>query len=549
MIKKIVQLLPERQRRRGVWVAFSVLLRAFLDFAGVAALMPILLVVVKQDGGRGRMLALCGAVLLFVLSKNALVTLLARVQSSYQLEIYREFSRRMFANYYHRGLLFLKGKSSVQLGHEVNYVCYTFSSCVLAPVFRIAGEAVLVLLMVSALVIWEPLAGLLLCVSFFPLAALYVGLVRKRLRRYGMEELEARRKQSRTVVEAFRGYAELEIAQAFHTSLASFDQGLELIIRSRLRMEVYQLFPSFLSEIAIVGGLALLIGTGSGDLGLISGVFAVAAFRLIPAVRSILNSWVTLQNASHTITIVEEGISNEPQQEAERESSFVFKHVLELRGLSFAFPDGHTLFGGLNLNIGCGERIGVRGASGAGKSTLFNLMLGFLPPTDGKILIDGRELTVANHSEWHKLVGYVPQEIFIIEGTLTDNIVLGQPQADRTKVIQVLEQVQLKEWADELPQGLDTPLGEYGSRLSGGQKQRIGIARALYKEAEVLFFDEATSALDNRTEQEINKALEILSLQHRELTLIVIAHRESSLAFCERILDLDTCKIVYNKNR
>ena len=176
-------------------------------------------------------------------------------------------------------------------------------------------------------------------------------------------------------------------------------------------------------------------------------------------------------------------------------------------------------------------------------------MLGFLPPTDGKILIDGRELTVANCSEWHKLVGYVPQEIFIIEGTLTDNIVLGQPQADRTKVIQVLEQVQLKEWADELPQGLDTPLGEYGSRLSGGQKQRIGIARALYKEAEVLFFDEATSALDNRTEQEINKALEILSLQHRELTLIVIAHRESSLAFCERILDLDTCKIVYNKNR
>ena len=556
MIKKIVQLLPEGQRKRSIWVAFSVLLRAVLDFAGVAALVPILLVVVKQDGGRGRMLALCGAVLLFVLLKNTLVVLLARVQSSYQLEIYREFSRRMFANYYHRGLLFLKGKSSVQLGHEVNYVCYTFSSCVLAPVFRIAGEAVLVLLMVSALVIWEPLAGLLLCASFFPLAALYVGLVRKRLRRYGMEELEARRKQSRTVVEAFRGYAELEIAQAFHTSLASFDQGLELIIRSRLRMEVYQLFPSFLSEIAIVGGLALLIGTGSGDLGLISGVFAVAAFRLIPAVRSILNSWVTLQNASHTITVVEAGISDEPRQDAQgyrhqeedtsEGTSFTFEHTLELHGLGFAFPDGYTLFNGLNLSIRCGERIGIRGASGAGKSTIFNLMLGFFPPTSGKILIDGRELTVANRSEWHKLVGYVPQEIFIIEGTLADNVALGQPQADRRKVTQVLEQVQLKEWADELPQGLDTPLGEYGSRLSGGQKQRIGIARALYKEAEVLFFDEATSALDNKTEQEINHALEALSSQHRELTLVIIAHRESSLAFCDRIFDLDTCEIVYN---
>ena len=546
MIKEIIQLLPEGQRKRGIWVAFSVLLRAILDFAGVAALIPILLVVVKQDDGRGMMLVLCGAVLLFVLLKNTLVVFLTRVQSRYQLKIYREFSRRMFANYYHRGLLFLKGKSSVQLGHEVNYVCYMFSSCVLAPVFRMAGEAVLVLLMVTALVVWEPLAGFLLCASFLPLAGLYVGLVRRRLRRYGMEELEARRKQSRTVVEAYRGYAELEIARAFHTSLASFDQGMEFIVHNRLRMEVYQLFPSFLSEVAVVAGLALLIGTGSGDLGLVSGVFAVAAFRLIPAVRAVLNSWVTLQNASHTITVVKEGIREESQQGMQNEIPFTLKQNIELRKLSFAFPDGYTLFSNLTLSISCGERIGIRGASGSGKSTLFNLMLGFFLPTSGEILIDGRKLTSANRSEWHKLVGYVPQEIFIIEGTLADNIALGQSQVDLTKVMQVLEQVQLKEWADELPQGLDTPLGEYGSRLSGGQKQRIGIARALYKEAEVLFFDEATSALDNKTEQEINHALETLSLRHRELTLIVIAHRESSLAFCDRIFDLDTCDIVYN---
>ena len=416
MIKEIIQLLPEGQRKRGVWVAFSVLLRAILDFAGVAALIPILLVVVKQDGGRGMMLALCGAVLLFVLLKNALVVFLARVQSRYQLEIYREFSRRMFANYYHRGLLFLKGKSSVQLGHEVNYVCYMFSSCVLAPVFRMAGEAVLVLLMVTALVVWEPFAGFLLCASFLPLAGLYVGLVRRRLRRYGMEELEARRKQSRTVVEAYRGYAELEIARAFHTSLASFDQGMEFIVHNRLRMEVYQLFPSFLSEVAVVAGLALLIGTGSGDLGLVSGVFAVAAFRLIPAVRAVLNSWVTLQNASHTITVVKEGITimgNEPQENLPSEPPFEFRHTLELCGLEFAFPDGHTLFSGLDLVVSRGERIGVRGASGSGKSTLFNLMLGFFPPTSGEILIDGRKLTSTNRSEWHKQVGYVHQEMRI----------------------------------------------------------------------------------------------------------------------------------------
>lgn len=558
MIKKIVQLLSSRQRKQGIWVSLSVLLRAILDFAGVAALIPVLLVVMKQNSERRVMLALCGAVLLFVILKNTVVALLARIQSRYQLEIYCDFSRRMFADYYHRGLLFLKGKSSVQLGHEVNYVCYMFSSCVLAPVFRMAGESVLIVLMVLALVIWEPLAGFLLCGAFLILSALYVSLVKKRLRRYGMEELEARRRQSRTVVEAFRGYAELEIAHAFHTSLTSFGQGMDLIVRNRLRMEVCQLFPSFLSEMAVVAGLALLIGTGGGDLGLMSGVFAVAAFRMIPAVRSILNSWVTLQNASHTIAVVEEGISDTKPQDIRYKSTrnaksnrneppFIFNYTLELRELSFAFPDGHTLFCGLNLSIRRGERIGIRGASGAGKSTLFNLMLGFFPPTSGEVLIDGRKLTSHNRSEWHRLVGYVPQEIFIMEGTLADNIALGHPQADRVKVAQVLEQVQLGRWAEELPQGLDTPLGEYGNRLSGGQKQRIGIARALYKEAEVLFFDEATSALDNRTEREINHALEQLSLGHRELTLVVIAHRESSLAFCDRIFDLDTCNIVHTK--
>ena len=538
MIKKLYGLLSEEQRKRGIGVALAVLIRAILDFAGVAALIPVLLVVVKREsGGRGMMLALCGGVLLFVVLKNALVVLLARVQSRYQLEIYRDFSRRMFANYYRRGLLFLKGKSSVQLGHEVNYVCYTFSLCVLAPVFRMAGEVVLILLMVSALLVWEPLAGFLLCGAFLPLAGLYVGLVRKRLRRFGQEELEARRKLSRTVVEAFRGYAELEIARAFHTSLDSFDQGMEFIVRNRLRTEVYQLFPSFLSEAAVVMGLALLIGTGSGDLGLVSGVFAVAAFRLIPAVRSVLNSWVMLQNASHTIDVVAEGISDPAPSEA-TVTPFTFKQSIELRGLGFAFPDGHTLFSDLNLTIACGERIGVRGASGAGKSTLFNLMLGFFEPTEGEILIDGQRLTPDNRSGWHARVGYVPQEIFIIEGTLADNIALGQSAADCDKVRRVLEQVQLKEWADELPLGLNTPLGEYGSRLSGGQKQRIGIARTLYKDAEVLFFDEATSALDSKTEQEINHALERLSREHKELTLIVIAHRESSLAFCDRIFEL-----------
>ena len=281
MIKEIFGLLPERERRRSVWIALAVLVRAMLDFAGVAALIPLLLAVLKPGSSRPMMLLLCGGVLLFVVCKNGLVALLARVESRFQMRIYRDFSRRMFINYYRRGLLFLKSKSSVQLGYEVNYICYTFCLCVMAPLFRIGGEAILVLLMIAALVVWEPLAGLLLCAVLIPLAVVYILIVRKRLRAFGREELEARRKQSRTVVEAFRGYAEIEIAQSFGSSVQSFDQGMDAIVHSRLRMERYQLFPQFLSEAAIVAGIALLVGVGRGDVGIMSGVFAVAAFRLI----------------------------------------------------------------------------------------------------------------------------------------------------------------------------------------------------------------------------------------------------------------------------
>ena len=540
MIKEVLKLLPAKVRRRSGWVALAVLVRAVLDFAGVAALIPLLLAVLKPGSSRGEMLLLCGGVMAFVILKNGLVVLLARVESSFQLEVYRDFSRRMFVNYYHRGLLFLRSKSSVQLGHEVNYVCYMFCLSVLAPLFRMAGDGVLIVLMMTALIVWEPLAGLLLCAAFVPSALLYSMVVRKRLRQYGQEELEARRRQSRTVVEAFRGYAELEIAQAFDTSLASFDQGMRSIIHSRQRMERYHLFPQFLSEAAIVAGIGLLIGVGQGDLGVVSGVFAVAAFRLIPAMRSMLNSWVMFQNASHSVQVVTEGLKESRETNAKDEPPFSFAKGIELRNLGFAFPDGSPLFSGINLTIRRGERVGVRGASGSGKSTLFNLLLGFLTPTEGEIRIDGRKLTPANRGSWHKLAGYVPQEIFIVEGSLADNVALGHTRPDRERVRQVLEQVSLKEWAEALPQGLDTPLGEYGSRLSGGQKQRIGIARALYKEAEVLFFDEATSALDNRTESEINRALEELSERCRELTMIIIAHRETSLRVCDRVFDLET---------
>ncbi|MDE5637707.1 MAG: ABC transporter ATP-binding protein/permease, partial [Alistipes sp.] len=171
-------------------------------------------------------------------------------------------------------------------------------------------------------------------------------------------------------------------------------------------------------------------------------------------------------------------------------------------------------------------------------TTLFNILLGFYAPTSGRITIDGVPLDAATRRRWQNAVGYVSQNVFITDSSFAQNVALGAApdDIDRRRVHQALEAADLAEFVESLPKGMDTPIGECGCRLSGGQRQRIGIARALYKQADVLFFDEATSSLDNRTEESINRSISELSERNRELTIVVIAHRESSLDYCDRII-------------
>lgn len=544
MVKRILSLFNKKHRREAGWIAFSVLLRSLLDFVGVAALVPVIFLIAKHLGNDQRIiLLLCVAVMLFIALKNWIVYLLTRRQIRFQTSVYDEFSRRMYINYYRRGMTFLKSKSSVQLAYEVNGIAMIFSQSVMGSLLGMAGEVALIIMMSVALVVWKPLMGGIIFLIFVPAAFAYSTMVRKRIKQIGDESIRAQRAQSRNVTETFRGYAELEIAGAFNSSLASFDRNMAKIVENRLALDIYQLMPTFISEIGFVAALMALVVFGGSDPLFTGGVFAMAAFRMIPALKGALNNWSVLQNTSFSIEVVSKGL--EENNDASYEDTplkFDFSKGMEIENLGFSFADGKKLFSDLSFAINPGARLGIKGKSGSGKSTLFNLILGFLSPTDGQIFLDGELLEGHNRRAWHNIVGYVPQEIFIIDGSLAQNIALGAEEIDLERIKKVLGQVQLLEWASSLPEGLETNLGEYGNRISGGQKQRIGIARALYKGARVLFFDEATSSLDSVTEAEINKALEELSENHRELTLVIISHRDSSLSFCDEIIDLDKYK-------
>ena len=540
MLKEIYHLLLPSERRMGMRVIMAVFFSALLNFAGLAALIPVLLFLIEEKEEKGEALLFCLLAVGFILFKNVLVMGLSRFQNYYLLSLYKRLSFSLFSSYYHRGILFISRLGSTRLGYEVNYVCYAFSMSLLSPLLNMTADVLLILLVTAVLLVYAPMTVLMLYLAFFPFMLMYIFGIKRRIRYYGKKELLARREQTRIVTEAYKGYAELEVNHAFPSLQHSFLKGLDTISFCRLKLETVYHLPLCLSELSVVIGLTLLALSGTGNVKALVGIFAVGAFRLLPALRESLSAWTQIQNSVFCLRIIKAGMEDLFSTFEEKPTAGLsFEKEIAISNLSYTYPEGKRVLKEFDCTIRKGEYIGIRGSSGIGKSTLFNLLLGFLKPDGGEIRIDGVLLSAENRKLWHRRIGYVPQGVFILDGTLAENVALGCCDISKEKVKRILRQVRLDEWVDELPLGIDTLLGESGARLSGGQKQRVGIARALYKEADILLLDEATSALDTATECEINKMICGLRNDYRGLTVLSIAHRESSLAFCNRIITLN----------
>lgn len=566
-MKELLKLIPPKFRRRGIGVACSLFVKAGLNLIGLAMLLPVLALALDPASltGDGWMAAcyrmsgchsaeqfawLTAGIIVGIVAVKCLLTfLLSRIERRYIYDLYTALSRRLYTIYHQRGLPFIKRQNSAVLARNVNVVCLSFTAGVLKPAATILSEVLLLILMFGALALVAPWASLLTVFIFLPSMWGYYRYVRQRINRYGEEENRAQREKSRVVAETFRGFTDVELNNAFPMMLRRFDEAMHEVVRTRSKEADIALLPQMVTELGLAIGIALLaalsltLGMGDGASQLIFGIFAVAAIRLMPSVRNILSSWTTIRYNRYTIGILKEAPTEELQaQPSEEIDPLPFAHAITVSDLRFRFWDGEEeLFDGLNLTIRKGEHIGFRGVSGVGKTTLFNLLLGFYTPTEGEIRIDGELLNDSTRKRWQQRVGYVSQSLFLTDGTFAENVALGtpSPEIDRERVMQVLEMAQLGDFVRGLKQGVDTRIGECGCRLSGGQRQRIGIARALYRKADVLFFDEATSSLDAATEQEINHSIARLATEDKSLTLLVIAHRETSLEGCDRIITLD----------
>ena len=607
-MRKILDILPAGFRRRSFGVVATLFARAALDFAGLAALLPLLMLAldpaalsgegaspgawIRSGSASPRLLAgmICIAVLLFTALKARISLRLFRIERNFLCDLYRTLSRRLYTAYHDRGMAFIDASDPATLVRNIQVVTQTFTCGVLRPAASILAEGMLLLLLLTALALHAPLAAAFVTALFLTVGGTYGRFVRRRFDRIGAAEHRAQRDKARIVAETFRGYADMEVNGAFPEMLREFDRALDEVVRARAQEAATNRMPALFIEGGLAVGLVLLVlvGFGKGATALRFGVFAVAALRLMPSIRSLLTAWTLLRRNRYTMAILRraasgiaearvrnsgnsgrsgkkdgrsrEGIdscvgtsgadgeagvvargTDRERSDGDGENGILpFEHEITLRGLSFRYPGGPEVIRKLDFTIRKGERIGIRGASGIGKSTLFQLLLGLYEPTEGEIRIDGTLLTPATRRLWQNRIGYVPQRPFLRNGTLAENVAPGLPseEIDRQRVREALERAQAGAFVASLPRGIDTPVGACGSRISGGQRQRIAIARALYRQSDVLFLDEATAALDDRTEEALLRSLDDLAREHPGWTLLMIAHRAHSLIHCRRILDL-----------
>lgn len=380
---------------------------------------------------------------------------------------------------------------------------------------------------------------------------------RQRLRRNALLIASNRTNRVRAVQEGLGGIRDVLLdgtQPIYHKRFAAFDNEMR---RAQAGNAFIGASPRVIMESAgviLIMALAYALSTRQGGLAHaipVLGALALGAQKLLPQMQQIYYAWSAItgnrRELDDVLDLLEAPLA--PQYAVAAVSASDLrpqpgKPLIALRGVSFRYhADGPEILRAIELEIPRGRRIGIVGTTGSGKSTMIDLIMGLLPPSQGRIEIEGQPLELRNLRTWQERIAHVPQSIFLVDASIAENIALGtpSPEIDWPRLEEAARTAQLDEFIAILPDGFRTAVGERGVRLSGGQRQRIGIARALYKRADVLVLDEATSALDNQTEQDVMGALEQL---HGERTILTIAHRLSTIQRCDEIVVVSQGTIV-----
>ena len=556
-----------------------VTLMALIDLAGVAAVLPFLAVasdpaIIHNSAMLSWLFETSGVtndtgfILLLGLLVFAFILFGLAVKLVAQYRIIRfshlrnhSLSRRLLRRYLGHPYVWFLASNSADLGAAILAECDRVVGSVLIPAIRILANVVSLVFLVGLLFVVSPVVAAVAAVGVAGTYAIIFVFVRHKLGRLGQDVVAANAGRHRMALEAFGGIKDVKLLHLEDRYAERYDVPSLLCAQSSASSQVIGELPRFMLEAVAFGGLVLMIlallvlqDGRLADILPVLGVFGFAVLKIFPAIQQIYLSLTQIRFTAPMLVKLHGDLAGDTLPNVVLASAPVRPPIqvtdrLELRDVHFVYPGGGApVLRGLSLSIPARSTVGVVGGTGAGKTTAIDVILGLLVPDQGAVVVDGEILTQATLPSWQQSLGYVPQQIYLIDDSVAANIAFGIPPAlrDMAAVERSARLAELHGFiTTDLPQGYDTLVGERGVRLSGGQRQRIGIARALYRDPDILIFDEATSALDTVTERAVMEA--VRNIGHAK-TIIMIAHRLTTVRDCDTIFLLEDGRLAAEGN-
>lgn len=579
LAKELFALLTPDQRRSYLSLQVMMMLMAFMEMLGIASIGPFMALVADMQlletnavlnklylasgvSTHTDFLFITGFVVLLTLGFASILSIFTTWRLSlFAFSVGTEFSDRLYRYYLQKDWLFHASGSSAQLTKQISTEAYRVTNSIILPFIEMNARIVLALFISVSIFIYNPMIASIGIILFTSGYILIYKVIRNRIALYGENISTTSTDRFRLMNEGFGGIKDLLLYNRSSEFVHQFEQSGKVFARAQGVNTALSYAPRYLMELLAFGSMIslilVLLITRDGNLSQVLpvlGIYALAGFKLLPALQQTYYSITTIRGNTAAFDSIKEDllaslfIDNEQGANSAIKNQRVidlanFRNI-RLNNVSFTYPDKEMpALIDINIDIPINSTVGFVGESGSGKSTTIDLILGLISPSAGQLMLDDLVIEGENLQVWQKNIGFVPQSIFLSEGSITENVAFGlcSEDTDLEKVKQAIKLAHLEPLVNSLPKGLDTKVGERGVQLSGGQRQRIGIARALYNQADVLVFDEATSALDGITEKVIMDSIQELSGQK---TIVMIAHRLKTVKNCDVIYLMEQGRVI-----
>lgn len=577
-IQKFDKILTRHQKKRAIQLVLLMLVGGILEAFAVTMIYPFVDLMMNPDNMnsnryyrllcecfgissyRTLLVSLAVAIALLYLIKNIYMLLEYNIQHRYVYSNMFSVQRRLLSNFINKPYEFYMSANSAEI---VRIIHSDTSSCfgLLTNLLLLFTELTVSLMLIAVVFIMNPVSTVAIAIALLIMLFVVTYFLKPIMRRCGELYQKSSSGMYKWLMQSIEGIKTVKVMQKESYFETKYNEYGQQYIGALRMSNVLSVVPKYLIEAmsmsSIFFAIAFVVNLGTSFETIIPmlSTIAIAALRLLPSINRISICLSSLSYNEPMLDIVVECLDDtdidqklnvHTGKDVDDNRTFNdFKSDVSIEGITYKYPNTDVnVLDGVDIRIKKGESIGIIGASGAGKTTVVDILLGLLHPQKGQIEMDGIDVS-NDKSGYLRMIGYIPQNIFILDGSIRENIAFGDENPSDDRIWKALEESALGEYVRNLPDGLDTQIGERGIRVSGGQRQRIGIARALYLNPDILVFDEATSSLDNNTENEIITSIN--SLMGRR-TVIIIAHRLSTIEKCDHVYRVQDGKI-QNVNR